>query len=137
MKKGVSYTPRKIYIEILSYLKRLTVNSYQKVGQNINILQRMPPALTHPEHLSSPLDFSFMWSVLYIIVCPFFLFFKLYLSSFKPFLQQMADSRQNQCTLISILFTVTLVPLLVFFVIESPQCGRSWVPAPVRSNHRL
>ena len=41
--------------------------------------------------------------------------FKLYLSSFKLFFQQMADSRQNHCPLISIWFTVALVPLLVFF----------------------
>ena len=55
----VSYTQWKIYIEIRSYLKRLTVNSYQSVGQNSNMLQRMPqPPPTHLEHMSSPLVFS-------------------------------------------------------------------------------
>jgi hypothetical protein len=42
--------------------------------QNSNILRRVLPPLTHPEHLSSPLDISLMFRVLYIIVCPFFLF---------------------------------------------------------------
>ena len=42
------------------------------MGYNSNILQRVLPPLTHPEHLSSTLVFSLMGSVLYIIVCPFF-----------------------------------------------------------------
>ena len=41
--------------------------------------------------------------------------FTLFLSSFKLFLQHMADSRQNHCLLISIWLTVALVPLLVGF----------------------
>jgi phosphoglycerol transferase MdoB-like AlkP superfamily enzyme len=83
-----------------------------------NILHRVPLPLTHPEHLSSPLVFSWVFVSQAIVLCVVFsivLFihqfmasdypfdiFKLYLFSSKLFLQKTADSGQNHCPLTNI-----------------------------------